>query len=194
MQAIQERFVNIELLRFTNSGTEANLMAITLARAFTKRPKVDIVYLVPSFHPHTEKTERYDCLSSRQRVLSSRQNTMWAKCANPCHAGHGLLWQLSRLCVHVCEWHRGPRQRTLRLCHGQLQRLRRCLCCVHFPSFLHFSSAQQEYSCAGVEALMQEHGAQLACVLVELMTGAGGCIPAKPELLATLTRCCNEAS
>ena len=41
---------------------------------------------------------------------------------------------------------------------------------------------------------MQEHGAQLACVLVELMTGAGGCIPAKPEFLATLTRCCNEAN
>ncbi|MBM3532661.1 MAG: aspartate aminotransferase family protein [Alphaproteobacteria bacterium] len=34
------RFPTIELVRFTNSGTEANLMAITLARAFTGRKKV----------------------------------------------------------------------------------------------------------------------------------------------------------
>ena len=34
------RFPSIELVRFTNSGTEANLMAITLARAFTARKKV----------------------------------------------------------------------------------------------------------------------------------------------------------
>jgi glutamate-1-semialdehyde 2,1-aminomutase len=34
------RFPSIELVRFTNSGTEANLMAITVARAFTGRKKV----------------------------------------------------------------------------------------------------------------------------------------------------------
>lgn len=34
------RFAAIEQVRFTNSGTEANLMAIATARAFTKRPKV----------------------------------------------------------------------------------------------------------------------------------------------------------
>jgi glutamate-1-semialdehyde 2,1-aminomutase len=39
-QAVVDRFPSIERVRFTNSGTEANLMAISTARAFTKRPKV----------------------------------------------------------------------------------------------------------------------------------------------------------
>src|SRR5213078_2667444 len=34
------RFRSIDLLRFTNSGTEANLMAISLARAATRRSRV----------------------------------------------------------------------------------------------------------------------------------------------------------
>ncbi len=36
-QLICNRFPSIELVRFTNSGTEANLMALTVARAFTGR-------------------------------------------------------------------------------------------------------------------------------------------------------------
>lgn len=39
-RAVVDRFPALELVRFTNSGTEANLMAIGAARAFTKRPKV----------------------------------------------------------------------------------------------------------------------------------------------------------
>jgi glutamate-1-semialdehyde 2,1-aminomutase len=39
-RAIRDRFPAIERVRFTNSGTEANLMAISLARHFTRRPKV----------------------------------------------------------------------------------------------------------------------------------------------------------
>ena len=38
--AVCKRFPSIDLVRFTNSGTEANLMAIGLAKAFTRRPKV----------------------------------------------------------------------------------------------------------------------------------------------------------
>lgn len=38
--AITSRFASIERVRFTNSGTEANLMAVSAARAFTKRNKV----------------------------------------------------------------------------------------------------------------------------------------------------------
>lgn len=37
---ICRRFASIERVRFTNSGTEANIMAITAARAFTKRTKI----------------------------------------------------------------------------------------------------------------------------------------------------------
>jgi glutamate-1-semialdehyde 2,1-aminomutase len=39
-EAVRSRFENIELIRFTNSGTEANLMAIVTARAFTGRERV----------------------------------------------------------------------------------------------------------------------------------------------------------
>ena len=37
---IQRRFPSLELLRFTNSGTEANLMALAVATAHTRRRKV----------------------------------------------------------------------------------------------------------------------------------------------------------
>ena len=39
-ETIKERVPSIELLRFTNSGTEATMMAIRVARAFTGREKI----------------------------------------------------------------------------------------------------------------------------------------------------------
>ena len=39
-EAVCARFPSIEKVRFTNSGTEANLMALTAARAFTGREKI----------------------------------------------------------------------------------------------------------------------------------------------------------
>ena len=39
-EAVCDRFPSIERVRFTNSGTEANLMAITVARAFTGRDTI----------------------------------------------------------------------------------------------------------------------------------------------------------
>jgi glutamate-1-semialdehyde 2,1-aminomutase len=39
-EAICQRFASIELVRFCNSGTEANLMALSTARAVTRRPKI----------------------------------------------------------------------------------------------------------------------------------------------------------
>ena len=41
--AIVDRFPTIERVRFTNSGTEANLMAVSAARAFTNRPGVMVM-------------------------------------------------------------------------------------------------------------------------------------------------------
>jgi glutamate-1-semialdehyde 2,1-aminomutase len=38
--AVCARFPSIELVRFTNSGTEANLMAVSAARAITGRPRI----------------------------------------------------------------------------------------------------------------------------------------------------------
>jgi glutamate-1-semialdehyde 2,1-aminomutase len=40
--AIVGRFPSIELIRFTNSGTEANLMAVSLARVITGRPGIAV--------------------------------------------------------------------------------------------------------------------------------------------------------
>ena len=42
-EAVCARFSSIERVRFTNSGTEANLMAITTARLHTKRSKVMVM-------------------------------------------------------------------------------------------------------------------------------------------------------
>ena len=39
-EAVTARFPSMQRVRFTNSGTEGNLMAISLARAFTRRSKV----------------------------------------------------------------------------------------------------------------------------------------------------------
>jgi glutamate-1-semialdehyde 2,1-aminomutase len=42
-ELIVERFPALELVRFTNSGTEANLMAVSVARVFTGRSKVMVM-------------------------------------------------------------------------------------------------------------------------------------------------------
>ena len=47
-QAICQRFPSIQSVRFTNSGTEANLMALTAARVYTKRAK--ILVFAGSYH------------------------------------------------------------------------------------------------------------------------------------------------
>ena len=39
-EAIKARFPSIDLIRFTNSGTEANLVAFSLVRAITARPRI----------------------------------------------------------------------------------------------------------------------------------------------------------
>src|SRR5215469_16827693 len=39
-EAVCARFASVELVRFTNSGTEANLMALSAARAFTGRDQI----------------------------------------------------------------------------------------------------------------------------------------------------------
>ncbi|KAI0470166.1 class III aminotransferase [Xylaria cf. heliscus] len=47
---VRERFPGIELLRFTNSGTEANLMALAAAKAFTGRYKGRVVVFEGAYH------------------------------------------------------------------------------------------------------------------------------------------------
>lgn len=49
-EAVAQRF-NLEKLRFTNSGTEANMMALAAARCFTGRPK--IMAMIGGYHGGT---------------------------------------------------------------------------------------------------------------------------------------------
>jgi glutamate-1-semialdehyde 2,1-aminomutase len=52
---LSERFTSIDLIRFTNSGTEANMHALRIARAFTGRPK--LVKIEGGYHGTTDVFE-----------------------------------------------------------------------------------------------------------------------------------------
>jgi glutamate-1-semialdehyde 2,1-aminomutase len=118
---MRERFPVLERLRFTNSGTEANLMALAAARAFTGRATV---------------------MAFRGGYHGGVLN--YASGANPVN--------------------------------------------LPVPTLL---AAYNDID--ATRALLREHGAELAAVLVEPMLGSGGCIPAAPGFLAMLreetTRC-----
>ncbi len=112
-RAVCDRFA-LERVRFTNSGTEANLLAITLARVFTDRPKV----------------MAFD------------------------GAYHGAVFTFAGGGSPV----NAP-----------------------FPFVL-----APYNDTAATLALIEQHGAELAAVILEPMIGSGGCIPAAPEFLAAL--------
>lgn len=108
------RFPALELVRFTNSGTEANLMAVAAARAHTGRSK----------------------------IIAFR-------------GGY----------------------------HGGVMSFVTGGSVVNAP----FSVTLAEYNdLPGTLALIREHAADLAAVLLEPMMGSGGCIPATREFLAGL--------
>ena len=113
-EAVAGRFASIEQVRFTNSGTEAAMMAVLTARHATGRTRV--VVFDGGYHG-------------------------------------GLLYF-------------GPTGAPLRA-----------------P----FEYGVLPYNdLAAVEREFSEHGERIACVLVEPMLGAGGCIPAEPAFLAAL--------
>lgn len=113
-EVICARFASIERVRFTNSGTEANLLALSAARAFT----------------------------GRDRVLVFRGGY------------HGGLLTFAA----------GPSP-------------------VNAP----YDVLLAEYNdAAAAQALLREHAGAVACVLVEPMLGASGCIPGEPAFLSAL--------
>ena len=117
-----DRFSSMELVRFTNSGTEANLMAITAARAFT----------------------------GRATIMAFRGG----------YHGGVLTFPMT-----------GPSEVT-----------------APFPVVL------ADYNdTAGAVALIREHAAGLAAVIIEPMLGGGGCIPARPDFLMALRDAASEA-
>lgn len=111
---ICDRFPSIDLVRFTNSGTEANLMAVATAIAITGRRKVMVM-----------------------------------------EGGyHGALMYFGGGGSPV----NAPHQMVLGVYNDPVDASR----------------------------LIDEHASELACILVEPMLGAGGCIPATTEFLQAL--------
>lgn len=108
------RFASLELVRFTNSGTEANLMAIAAALVHTRR----------------------------QRIIVFRRGY------------HGGVLSFSDQPSAVTV----PHDFVL-ACYNDVE---------------------------GTRALIREHAATLAAVLVEPMLGSGGCIPGRADFLAML--------
>ena len=120
-EAVVSRFPSLEQVRFTNSGTEANLMAVMTARHATGRPRV--VVFDGGYHG-------------------------------------GLLYFGS----------------------------------TGAPLRAPFDYAVLTYNdIAGVEKEFATHGERIACVLVEPMLGASGCIPGDSAFLAALRRCADDA-
>ncbi|SJZ69661.1 glutamate-1-semialdehyde 2,1-aminomutase [Enhydrobacter aerosaccus] len=113
-QLVCARFPSIELVRFTNSGTEANLMAVATAKAATGRKRVMVMN--GGYHGGL---------------------MYFGGGGSPVNAPHDYL--LGR-----------------------------------------YNDVE------GTVALIEAHGPELACILVEPMLGAGGCIPATPAFLGAV--------
>lgn len=119
-RALVERFPSVDQVRFTNSGSEADVMAVLTARHATGR---------------------------------------------------------DRVVVFEGAYHGGP----MTFLPGSA------------PLRVPFAFTVLPYNdAAAVEAEFARHGDQIACVLVEPMLGAGGCIPASPEFLVALRRLTRE--
>jgi len=113
-RALAERFASVDQVRFTNSGSEADLMAVLTARHVTGR---------------------------------------------------------DRVVVFEGAYHGGP----MTFLPGSE------------PLRVPFAFTVLPYNDpAAVEAEFSRHGDRIACVLVEPMLGAGGCIPASPDFLSAL--------
>jgi glutamate-1-semialdehyde 2,1-aminomutase len=118
--AIVDRFPAIERVRFCNSGTEANIMALSMARAITGRKKI----------------------------------------------------------IAMKEGYHGG---VLTFAHGGS------------PLNLPFPFIFADYNdIEGTRALIAEHAADLAAVILEPMLGGGGCIPATREYLSALREATRE--
>jgi len=119
-ELVADRFASIEQVRFANSGSEATMLAVTLARHTTRRSKVMAF-----------------------------------------HGGY-----------HGAFLYMGPAGEGLRAPFDYV------LC--------RFNDLEE------VTARFAEHGADIACVIVEPLMGSAGCIPAQPGFLAGLRELCDR--
>jgi glutamate-1-semialdehyde 2,1-aminomutase len=101
---VRERIPSIESLRFTNSGTEANLMAIAAAQAFTRRRKV--LVFEGAYHggvlsfgggnegsnvPHAFVRGRYNDIDGTLRLLRENAGELAAVLVEPMQGAGGCI-------------------------------------------------------------------------------------------------------
>jgi glutamate-1-semialdehyde 2,1-aminomutase len=98
------RLPSVELVRFTNSGTEANLMGITLARNFTQRKKV-LVFdggyhggvftfvegVSPVNGPFDFVIGKYNDLAAARKTIEANAKDMAAVLIEPMQGGGGCI-------------------------------------------------------------------------------------------------------
>ena len=127
---IKERLPFVERIRMVNSGTEATMSAIRLARGITKRPKV--VKFIGCYHGHSD--------SFLVQAGSGVASFGIADSA-------GVIPEVAR--------------ETIALPYNDLEALRTCF---------------------------EEHGAEIACVIVEAVAGNMGLIPGHQEFIEEIRR------
>ena len=132
---IKERLPFLERIRMVNSGTEATMSAIRLARGITKRPKV--VKFIGCYHGHSD--------SFLVQAGSGVASFGIADSA-------GVIPEVAR--------------ETIALPYNDLEALRTCF---------------------------EEHGAEIACVIVEAVAGNMGLIPGHKEFIEEIRRLTTEA-
>ncbi|MEC5409327.1 aminotransferase class III-fold pyridoxal phosphate-dependent enzyme [Paraburkholderia sp. MPAMCS5] len=103
-KAVCERFASLETVRFTNSGTEANLMMLATAKAFTRRDKV--IVFVGAYHggvltfgrganivnvPHDFLYAEYNDLDSVRRLLDENPAEVAAILVEPMQGASGCI-------------------------------------------------------------------------------------------------------
>ncbi|SEK15510.1 glutamate-1-semialdehyde 2,1-aminomutase [Paraburkholderia tropica] len=103
-RAICERFPSLESVRFTNSGTEANLMMLAAAKAFTGRSK--IIVFVGGYHggvltfgrghnpvnvPHEFLYAEYNNLDSVRQLLADNPSDVAAIIVEPMQGASGCI-------------------------------------------------------------------------------------------------------
>ena len=102
--AIVGRFPAIERVRFTNSGTEANLMAVSAARAFTERPNVmvmaggyhgSVFYFAPGGSPLNAPfpfiTASYNDVEGCRALIREQASELACVIVEPMQGGGGCI-------------------------------------------------------------------------------------------------------
>ena len=132
---IKERLPFVERIRMVNSGTEATMSAIRLARGITKRPKV--VKFIGCYHGHSD--------SFLVQAGSGVASFGIADSA-------GVIPEVAR--------------ETIALPYNDVKALQTCF---------------------------EEHGAEIACVIVEAVAGNMGLIPGHKEFIEEIRRLTTES-